>query len=141
MSDELSLKTVRVRALDGGEEVIDGVESIEFPVSAPGQVTFTLPAGSSVRVKTIPRGDWLDGRHEVQVTGTATSFAVVEDALWRKGLPFEGEKPYEDHRGGIVEHAVWDVAVWGPEHAIDAAVRSAKDQLPALRIEVRKRDR
>ena len=104
-------------------------------------MTFTLPAGSSVWVKTIPRSDWLDGRHEVQVTGTATSFAVVENALWRKGLPFEGEKPYEDHRGGIVEHTVWDVAVWGPEHAIDAAVRSAKDQLPALRIEVRKPDR
>ena len=35
---------------------------------------------------------------------------------------------------------VWDVAVWGPEHAIDAAVRSAKHELPALRIKVRKGD-
>ena len=96
MSDEVKLKTVLVRAHDGGEEVIDGVESIEFPVSAPGQVTFTLPTGSSVRLKTIPRGEWLDGRHEVEVTGTATSFAVVEDALWREGLPFEGEKPHEE---------------------------------------------
>ena len=140
MSDESKLKTVRVRARDGGEEVIDGVESIEFPVSAPGHVTFTVPTGSSVRVKTIPRGDWLDGRHEVEVTGTAKAFAVVEDALWREGLPFQGEKPYVARHSGSAQNAVWDVAVWGPEHALAAAVRAAKNRWPALRIKVRQRD-